>query len=208
MKICSKCKIEKSLDEFGNAKREKDGKKYQCKECSKIYDKYNPEREKAWRLKNRDKLIESKKTYRKNNKDKIKEYIHNNKDKINNRIKDKYRNDEKYRIKRIIRSRIKHAISGNFKSCPSLTLLGCSIDEYKIYLEKYFSPNMSWDNYGEWHIDHIIPCSSFNLTVEEEQKKCFHYSNTRPLWATKEVAIRYGESEDYIGNLEKGNRII
>lgn len=41
---------------------------------------------------------------------------------------------------------------------------------------------MSWDNYGEWEIDHIIPCDSFDLTKEEEQKRCFHFSNLQPLW--------------------------
>lgn len=52
---------------------------------------------------------------------------------------------------------------------------------------------MGWDNYGEWHIDHIIPCSSFNLSILEDQKKCFHYTNTQPLWK--------------IDNLRKGNRV-
>ena len=42
---------------------------------------------------------------------------------------------------------------------------------------------MSWGNYGKWHVDHIRPCASFNLVNEEEQKKCFHYTNLQPLWA-------------------------
>ena len=41
---------------------------------------------------------------------------------------------------------------------------------------------MNWDNYGEWEVDHIKPCSSFNLLNEEERKECFHYSNLQPLW--------------------------
>ena len=47
---------------------------------------------------------------------------------------------------------------------------------------------MTWKNYGEWHIDHIKPCSKFNLTDEEEQKKCFNYKNLQPLWASENTS--------------------
>ena len=46
---------------------------------------------------------------------------------------------------------------------------------------------MTWDNYGEWHIDHIKPCSSFNMLIEEERKRCFHYTNLQPLWAIDNI---------------------
>ena len=52
------------------------------------------------------------------------------------------------------------------------------------YLEGKFTEGMTWENHGKWHIDHIKPCCSFNLEDEEEQKKCFHYTNLQPLWAT------------------------
>lgn len=61
--------------------------------------------------------------------------------------------------------------------------IGCSTKELKEHMEAKFQPNMSWDNYGEWHIDHIKPCSSFNLADPNEQKLCFHYTNLQPLWA-------------------------
>jgi len=62
-------------------------------------------------------------------------------------------------------------------------LLGCTIKEFKQHIESQFSEGMSWDNHGEWHIDHIKPISSFDLTQEAEQKKAFHYLNVQPLWA-------------------------
>ena len=56
------------------------------------------------------------------------------------------------------------------------------LKQYNPVMKKFVS-GMSWENYGKWHIDHIKPCASFNLLEEDEQKKCFHYTNLQPLWA-------------------------
>ena len=66
-----------------------------------------------------------------------------------------------------------------------MELIGCSFDYLKNHLECQFDDEMSWCNWGMkgWHIDHIIPCASFDLTNPEEQQICFHYSNLQPLWA-------------------------
>ncbi len=70
------------------------------------------------------------------------------------------------------------------KKNSALEFLGCSIEEFKIYLESKFKSGMFWENHGRygWHIDHIMPCASFDLTKEEDIKKCFHYTNMQPLW--------------------------
>jgi hypothetical protein len=82
------------------------------------------------------------------------------------------------------RNRIRNCIKKGWKSQSSLSLTGCnSWNELKQYLENKFQKGMTWDNYGEWHIDHIKPCSAFDLTDTSEQKKCFHYTNLQPLWA-------------------------
>jgi hypothetical protein len=68
-------------------------------------------------------------------------------------------------------------------------LVGCSIKFLKNYLENKFKPGMTWQNHGRfgWHIDHIKPCSKFNLSDPTQQKKCFHYSNLQPLWAKENI---------------------
>ena len=78
---------------------------------------------------------------------------------------------------------MRKVLNGTLKCEDTFKLLGCSTKDWKIYLESKFVNGMNWDNYGEWHIDHIIPCAAFDLTKPENQKKCFHYSNTQPLWA-------------------------
>jgi hypothetical protein len=69
------------------------------------------------------------------------------------------------------------------KTKSTFGLLGCTIEEFMVYLEAQFQPGMTWDNRSEWHIDHKIPCVSFNLLDPEQQRLCFHYTNLQPLWA-------------------------
>ena len=69
------------------------------------------------------------------------------------------------------------------KSVRTLRLLGCTTSELKRHLESLWLPGMCWENYGKWHIDHILPCASFDLLQVSEQRKCFHYTNLQPLWA-------------------------
>ena len=89
-----------------------------------------------------------------------------------------------------MRTRISIALrkNKNIKHKRTLELLGCNMKNLKQYIENQFNkkPNtigMSWDNYGEWHIDHIKPCIQYDLSKEKEQKKCFNYKNLQPLWA-------------------------
>jgi hypothetical protein len=91
--------------------------------------------------------------------------------------------DPAFRILKNLRSRIRVAIKG-VKSDTTENLLGCTIPEFKAYLESKFLPGMSWENYGKfgWHIDHIIPCAKFDLTTEEGQRACFIYTNQQPLF--------------------------
>lgn len=92
--------------------------------------------------------------------------------------------DPSKKLKHYLRCRIGNFLRGENKSNKSsLNLLGCSIEECWKYLESKFQPGMTRKNYGLWHVDHIKPCNSFDLTDLEQQKICFHYNNLQPLWA-------------------------
>ncbi len=110
-------------------------------------------------------------------------------DKINYRRNNRILCDTNYKIRYRIRVRIYNALRGNYKSSKTHELLGCSIDFLKQYLEAQFKPSMSWSNYGVggWHIDHIKPCASFDLSDPKQQKECFHYINLQPLWALENL---------------------
>lgn len=82
------------------------------------------------------------------------------------------------------------AIKVNAKSGSAVRDLGCSVDFLKTYLESLFQSGMSWDNWtlNGWHIDHISPLSSFNLSNRDELLKACHYTNLQPLWAKDNLA--------------------
>lgn len=93
-----------------------------------------------------------------------------------------------YRFKCNLRGRLHKAVTrdGANKSAKTMELIGCTVAELKVHLEKQFRKGMNWSNYGhgkgKWNIDHIIPCASFDLSVPEQQHQCFHFTNLRPLW--------------------------
>jgi hypothetical protein len=175
-KVCKVCQEElpATFEYFHKQKYGKFGCRTICKQCiSSTTDKiarkkyYN-----EYYQKNRNKVIQRQL-----------EYIKNNRDKVNKRHNDKYHSDIHYKIKHNLKRRMNNAIKGCFKDCSTIKLLGCDLDTIKKHLESKFSKGMNWGNYGEWHIDHVIPCASFDLTDPEEQRKCFHYTNLQPLWA-------------------------
>jgi hypothetical protein len=89
-----------------------------------------------------------------------------------------------FRIRQALSTRIWWALRRKtVKSAQTLELIGCGVEELKRHLETHFLPGMSWDNYGEWHIDHIRPCASFDLTDPAQQRACFNFKNLQPLWA-------------------------
>ena len=164
-------------------------------------EKYN-NYQKGYYLNNRKKLLKKASKYQIEHKEEHKlamnKYRKNNKYKIlkqNNKYKkNRFDSDINYRILNSLRIRIWHGLKNNIKSETTMKLIGCSIEQLKNHLEKRFTKDMSWNNYGSWHIDHIKPCASFDMNIEEQQKICFHFTNLQPLWAKD--------------NLKKSNKII
>ena len=84
-----------------------------------------------------------------------------------------------------LRTRIYHAIRFGLKGGSAVRDLGCSIEYLRGYLAGQFEPGMTWDNWttNGWHIDHIQPLASFDLTDPEQFRQAAHYTNLQPLWA-------------------------
>ena len=95
----------------------------------------------------------------------------------------KHETDLNFRIKEALRSRVVSAIKGLRKSASTIQLIGCDIGFLRLFLQARFLEGMTWANWGEWQIDHIIPCAEFDLSKPAQQKQCFNYTNLPPIWA-------------------------
>lgn len=94
-----------------------------------------------------------------------------------------YKNDPQFTVKSRLRARLRKAIKTNAKAGSAVQDLGCTVPELLKHLESQFTEGMSWDNWGEWHIDHIKPLCKFDLTNREQFVQAVHYTNLQPLWA-------------------------
>ena len=172
------------------------------KEKAKKYRLNNKEKIKKWEIKyyenNTDKLKIRKKNYYNKNKEKFKIYRKNNKEKIkqynNVYVKNRRKTDPLFKLTNNIRNLIILSITkqGYKKESKTFKILGCSYEEFKQHLERQFTKEMTWENQGEWHLDHIYPVSL--AKDEAELIKLNHYTNFQPMWASE--------------NISKGNKII
>ena len=178
---CKTCHEILDIEEFyPKSNKEPHIRRRECKSCWKKYKAYewakeNPE---AWR-------------------DAQYKYLRSEKGKEKAKIAHKKRmKNPPYKIAITLRNRTskafgaakKHGCIG-MKTTSTLNLLGAqSWEQVQYHIESYFSEGMSWDNHGEWHIDHHKPIDWFiknkDFTKEEVQRECFNYLNLRPLWAT------------------------
>lgn len=189
-----------------------------CKARKKAYDKgrkvkpqnswrernreYLRQQNKLWREANREHHRESSRAWYYKNLDKAranqKAWSSKNRDKINSWTREHKAKNPGFKLACQLRVRVSNALKrrGLRRVGSAVKDLGISIEEYKRYLENLFQPGMCWDNYGEWHVDHIIPLASFNLEDPEQFKQATYYTNTQPLWA--EENLRKGKKQNVI----------
>ena len=192
-----------------DAKEYRDNNKESIRTRDKKYREENKERiaarQKKFREENKERISEQRKKYREENKEriseqqkewykkpenkaKVKAYQQKNKKKIRawdaKYRKERMQNEPVYRMIRNYRSATSSYYTGHRKAYSTMELLGCTREELQRHLEDQFQPGMTLENYGKWHIDHIRPIASFDLSDPEQQKQCWHYTNLQPLWAS------------------------
>lgn len=141
----------------------------------------------AYRVKNADRISAGKREYYLQNKELIRS-------KLRIYRRKRLATDPVFKLKQKLKKTLHYALRGvgAKKHSTTMTLLGCSISEFKKHIESQFKPGMTWGNRGifGWHIDHKRPIASFNLLDLGDQKRCFHYTNLQPLWASENIAKR------------------
>lgn len=210
MKTCSKCRCSKPLSEFYFCSARADKRGNYCKLCAsqsaKQFAKDNlpairerrrnnpkPHREavRKYRAANREQINEGAVARYWEDPEKSRKY-HSEWNKANRPSRRKAENAKyhanlPFKILKILRARIGTVLkrAGNLKkSTKTVELLGAPWVWVEAHLESLFKPGMTWENHGPvWHIDHIRPCASFDLTDPEQQKMCFHWTNLQPLFA-------------------------
>lgn len=216
--ICNKCGLPKLLNEFTKCKPCSNGVRGTCKICTRKYMV-------TYQENNLDELSKYHKNYKLVNNEKNKEYLINYNAKLEVKEKkqqyyydniqyykdiEKTENRKKYRYnynknsytlkwRLFLNNTLKRL--GKPKEGKTIDLLGYSAIELKLHLESLFTDEMNWNNYGEWHIDHIKPISSFDKTTPISTIN--ELSNLQPLWAT----TREINGVIYEGNINKSNKI-
>lgn len=208
MKNCKICNQSLPLEQF--SKSNKSTYSSYCKSCKRLDNKkkYNSEEKKQYYLKNKElkkqyyidnkeQHIERANKWVINNSEKAsqiwKKYYQDNKEKKNEYVKARFKNDPLFKIITLLRNRTLQVLK-NKNQIKSIDFLGCSPEEFKLYLEQQFLPEMNWNNHGEvWEIDHIIPIN---------EGGSFNYKNTQPLFKTTKIAEDLGY-KNYIGNKNK-----
>lgn len=182
MKTCPSCKKEKDVNEFGKSKTFLDGRAVYCLECTRAKGR-------IWRVENPEATLAiSKRKYQKN------------KDNVQAKIKNALRQSVRRRIR---------AIQGGDKAGSGVEDLGCSIEFFQKYIESLWQPGQTWENWSKWgwHIDHIKPLASFDLTNREQLLEVCNYKNLRPMWWNDNISKGAKSPEEFTRPLSDGPAI-
>jgi hypothetical protein len=196
MKVCVCCKILKPLNDFGKCKIFEDGRNYYCLECNKT-------KAREWRKRNPEKAKLGPKKWVENNREKRREIDRKRRAKNPERMKELRRkwhqtlmSNPRNRVCNRISTGMQQTLKGRKNGRKWQEIVGYTTEQLMKHLETQFLPGMSWENMGEWHIDHIIPISAFNFsnTDDIDFSRCWAMKNLRPLWR-KENQIKKDKVE-------------
>lgn len=195
-KRCSSCRSWKVLQCFSKGSKCWDGLDPACKECNRLKYKNKQDLRKkqrvhaakvqiaSWLSANSQAIIDYSKLLRSDSG-------------LVNEVEDRRwktaRRSEKYsarsqsthdRIVQNLRARVRRVLCSKNSNAMNvhLPLIGCPPDRLKGWLEAQFCEGMNWDNFGNWHLDHVVPCSYFDMFEPCNQYRCFHYKNYQPVW--------------------------
>lgn len=202
LKRCCTCKECKPTADFPKSRSEKDGLKKRCKECNnrenRKYRQRNPEAAAAssrkWALRNPDRVREKMERWQARNPGRMSALISAWRLKNSERHAEngrRYTSQAHVRLHRTIRERLRQMILGA-RSKKTFSLLGYTKEDLILHLERQFQSGMTWENFGEWHVDHIIPLSAFRIESEDDPaiQQAWCLSNLRPLWAADNLRKR------------------
>lgn len=217
--FCSMCQVKKphTLEYFYQNKKQKNGIGTQCRECTKAKAREwvasnktrKKETDKTYARKNSEKIREYLSDYRSKNLERASEYAALYADKNREDIlskkrayfqrpeikkrqaeyqRNRRRSDPKFRLVSAIRSAVSGMVSGKLGATRHLPY---NADDLCSHIEKQFSKGMTWENYGKWHVDHIMPCAAFEMSGKPncpEFQACWSLSNLRPMWASENMS--------------------
>lgn len=206
---CKKCQKEycnNHREEIKNYRREYRPQYYlknarRIKKKSKLYYQNNKAAKKKYarqyRIINKEKIQVQNRLYRQTHKKEI-----------NKNFAKRRQKDLNFKMMTVLRNAIYRVLKSQAskKSNHTLILVGCTVQYFIKHIESQFLPGMTWENYGRlgWWVDHIKPCAAFDLSKEEEQRKCFHYTNLQPMWGIDNLH----KSSFYKGKLFRRPKVI
>lgn len=166
--------------------REKESARHKNRNLNPEYKQKKKESAHKRYLENRESINAKVKAYREVHKEDVKERIRKWK-------RNRYHQNSEFKIMCVVRSRMCEILKRK-KTKKTVEYLGCTIEEFKAHIQQQFKEGMTWENHGQWHIDHIIPLKYQNPSIEEVIERLY-YRNTQPLWANENIQ----KSNKYIG---------
>ena len=186
---CVKCGKSKPLSEYYADKSKSGGLRNDCKSCVRL-------RQREWNARNRGLIKEHNRAYYEQNRDsvlaQVADYRKSHQEERNDRDRARFWAEPRIRVSHAVAGVIRYSLrAGNGKNGRRWQrLVGYSLEALMDHLESLFQAGMTWENYGQWHVDHIIPIAAFEFSSPDDPEfmTCWALDNLQPLWASDNCA--------------------